>query len=407
VLHPIAELLCATDRSETLAACLDVAQRFGALVSLSAVRRDGWLDRIGRDAENFSLVSQIVGRRQLAYAILLGVRITSLARDPVTPANTSVHFTVEDGQEQVLPLAQFRSQVTASLLGIPRHPRPVTSLPAEERDGAELLGDFFLLTAPLFDISLSRLVLFPADEGFSAVVGFTDAMGHSFMPIDDFRQMITDSIAEDLKAVQPVRHRLDLSLVETAQQATADGDFDRVISLLETWPGLLSTMLRTPEVQSLKTHQLVWIAAGLKLLGDAFDAKGDKRWSEELYRLGLQYIRDLEEGAPLYLTMGLLMNREDRSGEAIGYLRRALALGTPPVEIYPALGIALLKTGKTIGAYFILKEARRLGGVPSDAVQEALECAADRIRAAQLSWPPPDLSGAGTGEPTEGRGQQP
>ena len=62
--------------------------------SLSAVRTDGWFERIGEGIGSFQALCDIVGESFFAFSMITGVRITALTVDRRNPDNTLVDFVI-------------------------------------------------------------------------------------------------------------------------------------------------------------------------------------------------------------------------------------------------------------------------------------------------------------------------
>jgi hypothetical protein len=333
---------------------------------------------------------------------MLGIQIRSLTTDPRSSANTVVEFETGDNEPQILPLGEFRLRVVQALLQQKVEREPVV-LPLTAQMAAGLVGRTLILLAPLFDISLQRLVLSGvAPEPPRALLGFLSDSGFSFMEIEEFERFIKQKVRRDLAGTLEEPLRLDLGAVEHAREAAAAGDHDAVIGLLENWPGLLVTLQRTPMMRELDVRQLELITEGLRLLGDAFKTRGRRNWSEELYRLGLQFVREGKPAGWLYQRLGVLLCEDERFGEAIGLLRRAQGLGVDELEVFPHLGRAFLRRGKLVAAAALLESARARG-IDTPELRSDLEDVRQHFAEANVSWdipvagPPSDLDTRTTG----------
>ncbi|MCK9524163.1 MAG: hypothetical protein M0R76_14135 [Proteobacteria bacterium] len=372
--------------SEAMVTCMDLIEHLGGSVSLEDIRTDGWLERLGAQIASFDAVTGIIGRRYLAYAIILGVHIRTLTRDPSTPANTMVEFSTGDNLQQVLPIGEFRAQLVRAMLQIPEAVPTSLSLPLTHESAEALLGHISLLLAPLFDFSVRFVAVYPSEGTLDGVVGILTTTGFNHLPITAFREAVRIKLARDEAGTREDPFRLDLSAIDGARQARDDGQPARVISLLETWPGLLATLLKTPTARQLTEHQRHIIAEGLLMLGDAFHTLERDTWAEELYRLGLQYTRGIDASAPLFLHLGRLLLRQDRPGEAIAFFRRAIALNERPLEAKALLARCLLRRNKLVGAALLLRELRDQGYPQSD-IGEDIRTAQRLLADAQLKWP--------------------
>jgi len=386
VIPAVARLCLEDPDTNTQAACLDLLEELGAVVNLDDVRTDGWFDRLGQKIGNFEVICSLLGKRFLAYAMILGIQIRALSRDPRVPANSTVEFTNEDSLPQMLTIGEFRSRVVHALLQQDSHRLPDLQLPVGEGDAVAVIGETNMLLAPLFDLSIRRLVWIPEKDGPSALVGYFDGDGFNLMPIEEFASVIRQKLHGDLAGTHEEPFQLDLSAVVDARQAAREEDHGRVISFLENWPGLLATLQRTPVVHQLTEQQLETIAEGLVLLGDAFKGKERMTWAEELYRLGLQFVREGRWGARLFMQLGVLLNETSRHGEAIGLLRRAQALGVEEDEVYPYLARSFLRRGKIVAAALLINDARERG-VESELLDIDEVEAREELAKAKVNWP--------------------
>jgi hypothetical protein len=383
VVPEVVRLLLVDPSSEAHAACLDLLERFGAAIDLKATRADDWFDRIGDRVEGFRAIADLMGERFLAYAMILGLQIRSLSRDPHVPANTTVEYDSGDGEPQSLLLGEFRMRVVQALLKR-RHEPAIAELPLEDDAAVALLGPTVLLVAPLFDLRLETLIVSP-ETPQRLVVGFVSSVGMSYLEWPSFEALIRQLIVGDLRGAQGEPFQLDLSAVETARRAADRGDHVGVIRVLENWPGLLAALQRTPVVRRLNPQQLQMIGEGLLLLGGAFENQGRRVWSEELYRLGLQLVREERPSAELFFRLGELLMSGERYGEAIGLLRRAQALGVGEDRVLPPLGRALLRRGKRVAAALLLSRARA-AGVDAPGLAADLDELRRAIEGTQAAW---------------------
>jgi hypothetical protein len=386
VLGPIADLLLAPADPAVHAAALELLDRHGAVASVASFRLDGWFEKIAAHIENFSRISELLGERFLAYAIILGLSLRSVAVDPLSPANTTIEFSVTDDAIQTLPLGEFRMRLVQAVLHDPRTPMRL-ELPLGPEAAVGLLGGRMMLLAPLFGMSIENVAVVSTDPKAPRIlVGYYSEGGFSFLELRQFEEFIRAKVRRDLAGTWEQPFKLDLGLVDKARSAAGVGDVDAVISALEAWPGLLSILYRTQVGQDLADEQRALIAEGLLLLGQAFERRDRESWSEELYRLGLQYMKEGPFAARLYQSMGELMLRKERAGEAIGVLRRAVAMDRPENEIVPLLGRAFFEVDKIIPAAVFLEQAASKGWL--DALGErALQGARARLSQAELEWP--------------------
>jgi hypothetical protein len=332
---------------------------------LDAVRTDGWFERIGEGIGSFQALCEIIGERFFAFSIIVGARITALTVDRRNPDLSLVDFVVglgdaEDGLEpQRLTLADFRRRLVGALLVEDDKPAPEPTRETEIEVIQLYIGVRYLLLAPLYGYSLRRLQL-DDDEGAQLVV-MHDGVEETH-DLDAFRFRIRALVREELERVASgSRSAIDLSKVTEAETAALRKDWSKVVQLLGSWPAPLAIFLRTPEGQLLTPDARALIAKGLGLLGSACVHLGEIEQAEEVFRIGIQYAQEGVAAADLFRRLGEALLQNDRPGEAVGPLRRALAFGGAPAEVMPPLARAFLRRRRWVAAYACLRDAVEAG----------------------------------------------
>ncbi|HEY2511874.1 MAG TPA: hypothetical protein VGI39_13490 [Polyangiaceae bacterium] len=328
------------------------------------MRTDGWFERIGEGIGSFQALCEIVGERFFAFSIIVGARITALTVDRRSPDQTLVDFVVGVGENdgdldpQRLTLADFRRRLVGALLVEEEREAP---RPTRETDVEAIqlyVGVRYLLLAPLYGYSLRKLVL----EGKHAELRVLHDGEEETFELDTFRMRVRALVREELDRVATGgRSAIDLSKVAEAEAAAIRKEWPKVIALLGAWPAPLAIFLRTPEGQMLGADARSLIAKGLGLLGSACVHLGEVEQAEEVFRIGIQYAQEGVAAAELFRRLGEALLLNDRAGEAIGPLRRALAFGGAPVEVMPPLARAFLKRGRFVAAYACLRDALEAG----------------------------------------------
>ncbi|HNZ21857.1 MAG TPA: tetratricopeptide repeat protein [Polyangiaceae bacterium] len=355
--------------------------------SLDAVRTDGWFERIGQGIGSFRALCDIVGDRFFAFSMITGARITALTVDRRNPDDTLVDFVVggegDDGDTdaQRLPLGDFRRRLVAALL-IEGPPAPP---PMRDTDVEALqlhVGVRYLLLAPLYGYSLQSLVI---ENDRSMLRVLVDGRESTF-DLMLFQQRLRAHVRDELERVSSgQRSTIDLAKVAEAELASKEGDWRRVTKLLGTWPAPLAIFLRTPEGQMIAPETSSLIAKGLGLLGSACVHLGEIERAEEIYRLGVQYGQEGPVSAEIFTQFGEALLMDGRPGEAIGLLRRALALGADPKRVQPRLARAFRLRHRFVAARACLLAALDAGVDVVDVwddirpVREALGDAASRL----------------------------
>jgi len=373
--------------------------------SLDAIRTDGWFERIGETIGSFQALCDIIGPRFFAFAMITGARITALTVDRRVPDNTVVDFTVGDDEEaqeseaQSVTLGEFRRRLVAALV------QEETVVPAPQRDTdveglQKHIGVRYLLLSPLFGYGLKSLRV---DEDGSRIEVLHDGIEESYQ-LSAFRARLRTHVRQEFERLSRGQGQgaIDLGRVADAERAASAGDHAKVVELLGAWPAPLAIFLRTPEGQMLGHEARATVARGLSLLGSACVEFEDFDKGEEILRLAVQYAGDGVEAADVYRRLGSALLAHGHAGEAIGPLRRAVALGAEPVTVWPALGYAFLERGRNLAA-LASAMAGVEAGAPAEALLQVRELAVERLGPTFKSW----AHWVGEGEATENTGPTP
>jgi hypothetical protein len=337
---------------------------------LDALRTDGWFERIGEGIGSFQALCEIVGERFFAFSIIVGARITALTIDRRSPDQTLVDFVVGsaeaegDLEPQRLTLADFRRRLVGALLVEEEKQAPEPERDTDIEAIQLYIGVRYLLLAPLYGYSLVTLTLH-GDDGAEITV-LHDGVEEKH-ELDAFRLRVRAHVREELDRVTTgARSAIDLSKVADAEACALRKEWPKVIALLGTWPAPLAIFLRTPEGQMLAPEARALIAKGLGLLGSACVHVGEIEQAEEVFRIGIQYAQEGMAAAELFRRLGEALLLNDRPGEAIGPLRRALAFGGLPQEVLPPLAKAFIQRGRYVAAFACLKDALAAGAGEKD-----------------------------------------
>lgn len=343
---------------------------------LDALRTDGWFERIGEGIGSFQALCEIVGERFFAFSIIVGARITALTIDRRSPDQTLVDFVVGsaeaegDLEPQRLTLADFRRRLVGALLVEEEKQTPPPERDTDVEAIQLYIGVRYLLLAPLYGYSLVSLQM--QSDGAELSV-LHDGVEEKY-DLDAFRLRIRSHVREELDRVATgARSAIDLSKVAEAEACALRKEWPKVIALLGTWPAPLAIFLRTPEGQMLAPEARALIAKGLGLLGSACVHLGEIEQAEEVFRIGIQYAQEGMAAAELFRRLGEALLINERPGEAIGPLRRALAFGGLPQEVLPPLARALWKRGRYVAAFACLKDALAAGAPEKDLAEDIRE----------------------------------
>jgi len=355
--------------------------------SLEAVRTDGWFERIGETIGSFQALCDIIGPQFFAFAMITGARITALTVDRRVPDNTMVDFTIgEEGdpnaEVQSVTLGEFRQRLVAALV----QEEPVPAAPERDTDVEGLqqhVGVRYLLLAPLFGYGLKTLRV---DGDGSRVELVHDGMEESYQ-LSAFRARLRTHVRQEHERVSRGQGdgAIDLGRVAEAEDAAAGSDWNRVIELLGAWPAPLAIFLRTPEGQALGDEARETVARGLSLLGSACVELQEFDKAEEILRLAVQYTGDGPPAADVYYRLGLALLAHGRPGEAIGPLRRAVALDSALKPVWPALGRAFLERNRNMAALGASLAALQRG-VAAEVIWPIQNEAAKRLGSAYKAW---------------------
>jgi hypothetical protein len=356
------------------------------LFPLDAVRADGWFERLGGGSAAFAQLCQVVGDKFVAFSIVAGLRITALQVDARSPERSLIEFGLgESGPTQRMALADFRRRLANALVV---EDEPTVELPPDA--GPEELQAFVgvrsVLLAPVLGIELLALrVRGRGAHGEADVLLRVDGV-ETTISLEDLRELVRDRIrAEADRMRTPEPFAIDLAAVPEAEAAAREGRHDRVVALLGGWPGPLSMILRTPEGHAITDEPRAVMVRGLGLLGSAYAALGRHDWAEDVLRLGIQWGGDGPATGELFRRLGEALLSADRAGEAIGLLRRALALGSDDPEhrslTLAALARAFAVRQRYLAALVCAEDAIAAGA--SDAAvrairEEAIDALGDR-----------------------------
>ena len=334
---------------------------------LDDVRADGWFERLGEGSPTFSQLCDVVGARFVAFAVVAGVRITSVSVDARVADASQIDFTLgEGGPPQRLALGEFRRRLAAALLGDDEPQRPLPANPKSD-DLTAYIGFRWVLLSSVFGIHLRELRIHP--DGRDTVVvdlgGATDELS-----VRELRDVVKDRIrAESARARPPSPFAIDLNVVPGVLEAADAADHERVIDLIGAWPGPLSLLLRTAEGQSLSPDVRATLARALGVLGSAYVAVDRVDWAQEVLRLGIQWGQDGPVAGDLFRRLGEAHASRDRHGEAIGLFRRALQLGAQKRDVLPRLAVSFAERQRHLAVMACVEEALA-EGVPEASLRE-------------------------------------
>jgi len=338
-----------------------VVQDASRLIDLSDVRADGWLEELGEDIPEFDQLCSVIGRRFVGFSFIAGVRISSIAYDPQAPHTSLVDFTVGDADApERLTLADFRERLGAALLTASEPASPLPAHPGPE-DLRAFIGRRYLLLSALFGIHIDAVEL-----GREPMLRIELGGTNETITLSGLRDVLHNAIRSELTRARPNQpFSIDFKKIPLAEAANARGEHHEAIALLGAWPGPLSMFLRTPQGQALGSTERSKLVRALGALGEAYLRTKQLDWAEDVLRLGIQFGQELPASAALFGALGQVRVESDRPGEAIGLLRRALALGGSKAVVLPSLARCYIERNRFVAAAVCLEQARASGADPA------------------------------------------
>jgi len=336
-------------------------------IDLGAVRADGWFGRLADGSREFLQLCQIVGDHFVAFGVIAGVQIRALTIDRRSPDASLVDFAVGEGEaEQRLPLGEFRRRLATAMLTDEGALTELSDAPTPDELQA-FIGVRTLLLAGIFDVEV-RALRVGGDRPIGVWIGTGDA--EEEITPEDLRESLRDRVRSELARVRPQSpFAIDLARVPEAADALDSGDSARTIELLGAWPGPLSMLLRTAEGAALAPEARATLAQALGLLGTAYVRSERFEWAEEVLRLGIQWAQDGNAGAELFRRLAEAYFVRERHGEAIGLLRRALVLGSPPIDVLPLLARCFAARERWVAAMVCVEQAAA-AGAPAESLDD-------------------------------------
>lgn len=327
------------------------------LYDLEAARPEGWFDQVLKQSPDFERAAQIIGRSTLGLALIAGARIASLTPSATSQADTTVEFSIGPNQEShQVSLPEFRDIVAQYLL------MPIEAVGLPEDPEVEVLqahiGGRYMLAASLFQVKPLEL---KHEVGLSEIALEFNGVRH-VLALEDFRDVIDERVRAELGLGDAGNEvSIDLSLVDQAERANADAQWNATIAMLSPWLNPISMLMRTGEAEELTDGVRAKLSHGLDLLGTAFANAGDLDAANEVLRLGVQWAGESSKAGDLFFALGRASIQAGKHGEAIGLLRRAIGLGVDPKLATPMLAESLEARDQDLAAKVCLEKAKALG----------------------------------------------
>lgn len=335
-----------------------LASQLPDTVDLAEIRTDGWFEQLAEEIPEFEQLCEVLGTRFVAFSFIAGVRITAISYDPHAPESSLVDFALGEADEaERLTLGDFRERLGALLTDSDAEPVVLPSDPTTD-DVRACIGRRYLLLAPVFGIRLSTLHVQDGEPMVEVDLGHASEK----ISVQGLRDILDNAVRSEVtRAKPPAPFSIDFKKIPLADEANHRGEYAETIALLGAWPGPLSMFLRTPQGQALGRNERTKLVRALGLLGDAYLHKQQTDWAEDVLRLGIQFGQELDAAGALFGLLGRVRVASARYGEAIGLLRRALALGGDRPTLLLDLAQCFIARERYVAALACLDDAVSAG----------------------------------------------
>jgi len=317
-------------------------------------------------------LAQALGENTLAYSIILGVRIVSVQIDPEGPEGTSLEF-VAGGQEETQRalLPDFCDALLEAMLEDEEFP---THLPDEPTalQLRQFIGVKQAMICGLIGVRLDQLFL---DANGSWCLEVAVGESEDTVPLDVLRDILMQRVRnEGLQPPGTDGGKIDLEVIPGVLKAAEEEDWDTVIRTVGPWVRGLSMFTRTLDFQRLDPESRILIGKAMVALGRAFGAQAQGETADEVFRVACQFAQDTSYAPDVFLELGSLYESDGREGQAIGLLKRAIALGARQSEALPLLSRCFVARERFVPALVCADEAVA-AGASEDAVKESRSAA--------------------------------
>ena len=327
---------------------------------LDGVRADGWFDRVLSGVPALGRLCAGVGEALVALSLVAGYRIVSASVDRNTSAVSELQWVrdVPGGEEEAGAGSpdELRDAVIAALMEDEESP----TLRGRVDDDAlrAIVGMRTILLAPLFGIDMRAVTV--GEAGTLLALGADD--GEVEVPLPEVRKFLRARVIEVLRAARPRAVTVDLAQLDAVCEAGAEGRDDEVLAVMAPQFGALVAYLRTPDGAAMGPEGRAVVARALATLGRSLMRIDRAEESGDAFRLAAQYAQDGPAAAEVYQSLGEALSVLGRPAEAIGPLRRAMALD-PALRpaLLPMLTRCYLATGRAVAAAGLVEEMRAAG----------------------------------------------
>jgi tetratricopeptide (TPR) repeat protein len=336
-------------------------------ISLDAVRADGWFEATGQGIEHFDVLCQVLGPPFVALSLLGGIEIRSIQIHASDVSQSVIGFSVmHEDENKELTVGEFQRNLSHAFFANRTNIDALPHTELDERTSVDqvqrFLGAPYVLLAPIFGLRLEQLVL---DASSGAHLRIRHADKPLELPLEAFRQLVHRLVQSELTQRAGDARTIDLSKVDEADSHWNDPGVDaatradRVVSLLGPWVTSLSFVVRSgtldhgPEV-------VTRLMSAMSLLAEAWGSQQRYAEAEEALRIGIQLSREEPGVGELYGQLGMVLTAQNKWGQAIGVLRRAVSLDGTRSAWWCALARAYHERGKDVAALSCVQQAERL-----------------------------------------------
>ncbi len=340
-------------------------------IELDGVRADGWFDRVIAGVPALDRLCTSLGDALVALSLAAGFKIQNASVERTTGEVAQLTWVREDASGAETsgagPPASLRTEVLAALIGEAESTADVPESGDDPDRVRAFIGQRYLLLAPLFGLTLRRLLIDP--EGEPRVVASHDGIDE-IVSVKQLRRFLRSRVVEALQGARGRGVHIDLEQARIARVAFDEGRYEEVVGRLAAWVAPLMLYHRTPEGAALDSGTRADISRALGVLGQTFHKLGRGDESEEAMRLAVQYAHDSPAAAETYRTLARTMMAEGRFGEAIAPLRRAMSVEPESRDGLIELVQCFVQTKRAVAALGVLRVARARG-VDADACARA------------------------------------
>lgn len=349
--------------------------------ALDGVRSDGWFDRVLKGVPALGRLCAGVGEALVALSLVAGYRVISASVDRNTNAVGDLQWVRDVPGDVEAKGAGTPDELRDAVITTLMEDEPSVAPKGRVDDDAlrAIVGMRTILLAPLFGIDMRAAIL---SEG-STLLALGADEGEVEVPLDEVRRFLRARVVEVLRAGRPRSVTIDLSQLDAVREAGAEGRDEEVVSVMAPQFGVLVTFLRTPDGAAMGPEGRAVVARALVALGRSLVRIGRAEECGDALRLAAQYAHDGPAAPEVYVALGDALVAQDRYAEAIGPLRRAMALdGALRPAVLPSLARCYLETRRAVAAAALVEEMRGGGGdeALADRVAEALGDAWGRWR---------------------------